>query len=59
MNEKWIQILQLVAAGIAIADPESQAAHLAKIIGTSAAAYKEMTGKPVDEELIKAYTPIT
>lgn len=59
MNDKLITILQLVVAGLAIANPASQAIQIAKIIGASAAAYKEMTGKPVDEELIKEYTPIT
>lgn len=59
MNERLVQILQLVAAGFAIADPNSQATQLAKIIGVSAAAYREMTGKPVDEALIKEYEPIT
>lgn len=59
MNDKWIAILQLVAAGIAIAQPQARAAYLAQIIGQSAAAYKEITGKPVDEALLKAYDPIT
>ena len=59
MNERLLAILQLVVAGLAIADPTSQAAQMAKIIGASVTAYKEMTGKAVDEELIKEFQRIT
>lgn len=58
-QEKFIQILQLVVAGFSIATPGLQAVQIAKVIGASAALYKEMTGKPVDEALIKEYEPIT
>lgn len=59
MNEKFLAILQLVASGVTILEPEAQAAQFAKIIGEGAAAYKAITGKPVDEALIKEYEPIT
>lgn len=57
-TEKLIAILQLVAAGFAIVDPNSQAVNFAKIIALSAANYKEITGRDVDPDLIKEYTPI-
>lgn len=58
MNDKWLAILQLAISGVQIATADQQAVQFLKVIGQATAAYKEMTGKDVDPDVIKEYERI-